>query len=145
MLNCNSPAFNKIAFISSPTHQQVLPAHYQPVMHNPHKVTTYVSICADSSAACYKYIMAVSYPNYFDIDGSSISIRHQFGANESFTPNRFDCNTNTAEFLLTAAPVEFLKSSPFTVIALNDRYTEKYCTDVKAKRYFMQFLKEYKK
>jgi len=107
--------------------------------------TTYVSIYADSSSAGYKFIMAVSYPNWFEIDGSSIYIGHQYGANEAFLPNRLDSSTNTADFILTAAQVEFLKSSPFTLIAFNDRYSDRYCTDVKMKRYFMQFLTEYKK
>jgi hypothetical protein len=107
--------------------------------------TDYVSIYADSSAAGYKVIMAVSYPDYCNIEACSISIGHQFGANESFTPNRFDCNTNTAEFLLTAAQLEFLKASPFTVIGFHDKYEDGYCPVVKTKRYFMQFLTEYKK
>ena len=107
--------------------------------------TDYVSIYADSSAAGYKVIMSVSYPNYFDVDGSSIYIGHQFGANEVFLPTRLDSSTNTAEFVLTASQVEFLKSSPITIIGFHDKYEESYCTEIKTKRYFMQFLAEYKK
>lgn len=105
--------------------------------------TTYVSIYADSSAAGYEFVIAVSYDNYFNIVGSSIYIGLQYGGNQAFIPSRFDYCTNTVEFVLTEAQVEFLKSSPFTVISFNDRYTEKYCTDVKMKRYFLRFLNDY--
>lgn len=112
--------------------------------HNKHD-TIYVSMYADSSAAGYKVIMAVSYPNYYEIDGSNIYIGLQYGGNEFFVPTRVDDITNTAEFVLTAAQIEFLKSSPFTLISFNDIYKESYCLEIKTKRYFMQFLTEYKK
>ena len=105
--------------------------------------TIYVSMYADSSAAGYKVIMAVSYPDYYETDGSNIYIGLQYGGNEFFVPTRTDYCTNTSEFVLTPAQIEFLKSSPFTLISFNDIYEEGYCLTIKTKRYFLRFLNDY--
>lgn len=107
--------------------------------------TCYLSIYADSSSTGYEVVMAVSYPDYFDISYVELYIGMQYGDNEAFLPTRLDFCTNTAEFVLTSHQIAFLMSSPLGAISFNDRYTERVCYSIKNKRYFMRFLNDYKR
>ncbi len=107
--------------------------------------TAYVFISADSLSSGYNVYLSVTYPYTVDIETSEVVIGLQYGGSRVFPSQEYNACTGTAICLLTEADIEFLKSSPFDFISLDDKYVTRPCVSVKQKRYFLRFFSDYKR
>jgi hypothetical protein len=99
-----------------------------------------VSMYADSLPGGYKVTISIKFTQDIHFESLVLSIGLQYGGVKEFFSSRYEPFTGIVEFDLGDDDMEFLKSSSFDFISLDDRYVSRPSLFVRSKRYFIEFL-----